>query len=495
MRGEERDCYEGDPGTLDVGSCVGGTQVCLETNVWGTCDGQVLPATDLCLADADEDCDGAPADCPDPWHVIAVTGPIVGGIDLAVAPDDSVVLLGYFQGTIMAGGQPFTAADSGAFVVKVTPSGTVEWARALIGPGAAHAFALAVGPSGEIVVVGEFSGDMDFGVGQAASAEGNDGFIWGLDEAGAPQWVETFGGSAGDDAEWARDVAIDAEGNIAITGAYTGAAELGGVELPDAGFPSGAFVAKLTPAREMIFYEAGSYYGFGAVAFAPEGDLLATFRKLLAGAVDIGTGPISEEAFIARFDPAGAPRWTFPFGSTTGESQLLGDLNYLAALGSDGVLYHFTGHDPALDVGGGPLGPGAMFYLAITGAGQHAASAALGQASMLTGTATARAPDGSAFIGGHFSQSSFTVLGQTFTAADPTLEDSFLVWVAPDGSLFDARTFGAAGSGIILQGAAVDSTGSVLVSGVYTGSSVALDSGTLPAGTWQQVFVGRLAWP
>jgi hypothetical protein len=51
-----RACYEGKAGTLGVGPCHAGTQVCAD-GVWSTCGGQVLPTGEACNL-VDDDCNG-----------------------------------------------------------------------------------------------------------------------------------------------------------------------------------------------------------------------------------------------------------------------------------------------------------------------------------------------------------------------------------------------------------------------------------------------------
>ncbi len=54
--GEERFCYAGPEGTLNVGECRGGVQRCIG-GVWADCEGQVLPQPERCDG-RDNDCDG-----------------------------------------------------------------------------------------------------------------------------------------------------------------------------------------------------------------------------------------------------------------------------------------------------------------------------------------------------------------------------------------------------------------------------------------------------
>lgn len=51
-------CYDGPPGTENVGPCHGGTRVCQPSGVWGVCDGEVTPLPDACSDGIDQNCDG-----------------------------------------------------------------------------------------------------------------------------------------------------------------------------------------------------------------------------------------------------------------------------------------------------------------------------------------------------------------------------------------------------------------------------------------------------
>jgi hypothetical protein len=57
--GSVQSCYLGAPGTEGVGPCHGGTQVCKADGLsWGPCEGQVLPSSEICANNVDENCDG-----------------------------------------------------------------------------------------------------------------------------------------------------------------------------------------------------------------------------------------------------------------------------------------------------------------------------------------------------------------------------------------------------------------------------------------------------
>ncbi len=64
--GATQPCYDGDPGTENVGPCHGGTSTCnAQGTAWGACAGEVAPIVEICANGVDDDCNGAVDDVPD----------------------------------------------------------------------------------------------------------------------------------------------------------------------------------------------------------------------------------------------------------------------------------------------------------------------------------------------------------------------------------------------------------------------------------------------
>ncbi len=60
--GETEACYTGPVETNNVGTCKPGMRACdTKTNMWGTCNGEILPGTEICNG-LDEDCNGTADD-------------------------------------------------------------------------------------------------------------------------------------------------------------------------------------------------------------------------------------------------------------------------------------------------------------------------------------------------------------------------------------------------------------------------------------------------
>jgi hypothetical protein len=64
--GATQSCYQGAPGTQNVGPCKAGVQTCDASGTsWGPCVGQVLPVSEICANGVDDDCDGVVDNVPD----------------------------------------------------------------------------------------------------------------------------------------------------------------------------------------------------------------------------------------------------------------------------------------------------------------------------------------------------------------------------------------------------------------------------------------------
>lgn len=64
--GQKRSCYQGAPGTNNVGVCKSGTQTCKDDGTgWGSCVGQVVPHHETCGNNLDDDCNGVVDDNAD----------------------------------------------------------------------------------------------------------------------------------------------------------------------------------------------------------------------------------------------------------------------------------------------------------------------------------------------------------------------------------------------------------------------------------------------
>jgi hypothetical protein len=149
-------------------------------------------------------------------------------------PAGNLVVSGFFRGEIDFGSGALSSGDYDAFVVTMQPDGTVVSASSFGGKGDDLPRAMAIDPSGAIVLAGDYAGEIDFGDGVVAAQGNLDGFVAAFeppDTSGALalRWAERFGSDGA--GQVAYGVAVDAVGRVAISGRFAGTLSLGPDEL------------------------------------------------------------------------------------------------------------------------------------------------------------------------------------------------------------------------------------------------------------------------
>lgn len=162
-----------------------------------------------------------------------------------VAADASgnVLITGWFSGTAVYGGAPLTpVGGNDAFLAKFAPDGTHQWSKSMGGPGDLdRAFGVAIDPSGNAIVTGEFKPGANFGGGVLPNAGGDDVFVARYDASGAHLSSVGFGSTDWD--EWGEAVVVDGSGNYIVNGVFANAVDFGGGSIQSYGWQD-VFVAK-----------------------------------------------------------------------------------------------------------------------------------------------------------------------------------------------------------------------------------------------------------
>lgn len=176
---------------------------------------------------------------------------------VATDPAGNVYASGFFNGSVDLDPGPGTTtatanAGTGAFFVKLSPSGNLIWAKTLSNTvaGSIASYSLKVDAAGNVYSVGGFSQTIDFNPSPTAtnnlvSTGGTDAYILKLNTNGDFVWAQRMGGSGG---EYSHDVDLDAAGNVYVSGyVSTGTATFGSLTITSAGSDDG-FVTKLNSA-------------------------------------------------------------------------------------------------------------------------------------------------------------------------------------------------------------------------------------------------------
>src|SRR5690606_2064424 len=94
---------------------------------WGACVDEVLPVTETCATTTDDDCDGS--DCV-VWGITTNDGGVRGGAAIAVDSNDNVLVVGSYEGELDFGAGPTeNGGDADIFVAKLNSTGAPEWTR------------------------------------------------------------------------------------------------------------------------------------------------------------------------------------------------------------------------------------------------------------------------------------------------------------------------------------------------------------------------------
>lgn len=256
---------------------------------------------------------------------VAVTGTFNGSIDLG--------------GGVMSSG---TQADE-TFVGRFDSNGDHDWSKIFVaqssfGPLVSIGRAVAtVGGSGDVVLLGSFTGEIDLGGGVRTAADDitHDVYVVRLAAAnGARVWDRIFGGS---NAETANGLLVDGDGDVVLSGSvFSTTIDFGGGALPG----GGAFVVKLVGTTGA--HDWSRTYGANGTA--------AVARDLALDGADVWvTGDFGS---------------TVNFGGDALTSDGQGDIFYMKLQGSDGAHTRSARIGGSLDENGLAIAVGSNLFLA-----------------------------------------------------------------------------------------------------------------------------------
>jgi hypothetical protein len=251
---------------------------------------------------------------------------------MAVDAAGNVYTTGNFEATADFDPGPGTynltpASFSDMFISKLDASGNFVWAKNI---GAADGYSITLDGSGNIYITGRFEGGGDFdpgaGTSNLSSAGTYDVFVLKLDASGNFVWTRNMGGTS---ADIARDIAVDASGNVYTTGIFGGTADFdpgaATFNLTSSGGDD-IFISKLDAAGNFVW--AGSMGGSSQFDRGTSLVLDASGNIYLAGNFegtadfDPGAGVSNLTAtggtdiFIARLNASGNLLWVKGIGGT-----------------------------------------------------------------------------------------------------------------------------------------------------------------------------------
>ena len=241
-----------------------------------------------------------------------------GGRGVTVDGSDNVIVVGSFQSAVDFGGGPLTSAGlDDIFVAKYDAGGSHLWSRRFGDTDVDSGRAVAVGASNNVVMTGAFAGSVEFGGGTLTSAGMSDIFVASYDATGTHLWSRHFGDGLSDAGE---ALAVDANDDIVVSGAFQVSVDFGGAVLAGAGGDD-IFLVKFAPDAGHVwsrsFGSLASDIGLG-VTVDTAGDVSITGQ--FSSIIDLGGGPLttngSTDIFIAEYSENGTHLWSQGYGNT-----------------------------------------------------------------------------------------------------------------------------------------------------------------------------------
>ncbi|MCE9672437.1 SBBP repeat-containing protein [Myxococcus stipitatus] len=238
------------------------------------------------------------------WNTLYDAGGVSTLGSIAVDVEDNVVVAAAYWDQLSYQGVPLLSVPGfNTFVLRLDAHGKPLWARGF-GPASTQTlWRLATDGDGNILGAGAFIGSVNFGGATLYSPDG-DAFVVSLDAEGGHRWSRRFGGAGFD---WGYDVAVDAEGNALVTGAFSGTIDFGTGTLTSQGGDD-IYVAKLDRDGQARWSRSfGNTSNQSGLRVIPAGRWDAVLWGRLAGTLDFGSGPVSgfapSDTFLARITP------------------------------------------------------------------------------------------------------------------------------------------------------------------------------------------------
>ena len=179
------------------------------------------------------------------WLWVKQAGGTSGDIGNSIAVDDNghSYITGEFRDNATFGTTTLTCSGyDDIFVAKMDSNGNWLWVKQAWGISYDLTNSIAVDTNGNSFVTGNFSGSSTFGTTTLTSSGDYDIFVAKLDSNGNWLWAKQAGGTSSD---YTNDIAVDANGNIYVTGEiFEESAIFGTTTLNSSGFID-IFVAKL----------------------------------------------------------------------------------------------------------------------------------------------------------------------------------------------------------------------------------------------------------
>ncbi len=320
--------------------------------------------------------------------------------------DGNVYIAGSFKDAVNFGaGNLYSAGSNDIFLAKFNSAGVLQYAKRFGNAGDQPGGAIAISPDGTVILGGYFGGRVNFGGGNLVNGGGWDVYVAAFNPAGISQWSHSFGDAAN---QRGLSVDTDGFGNVYLTGEFAGQVNFtGGLTdtLTSAG-GNDVFLAKFNSGGAHVWSHGfGDALSQSASALATDAAGETYVTGYFQGSLDFGTGAVVAggplDVFLAKFNPAGTNAWTRHFNTYIGA----GNTVTTDASGNAYVAGSFSG---TADFGAGGVvsaGGSDIFLVKYSGAGSYEWGQQFGDDMDQIATSLATDGLGAVYVTGAFSGS------------------------------------------------------------------------------------------
>jgi len=413
------------------------------------------------------------------------------GRSVAVDGKGNIYVTGEFRGTAYFDPSGdidvhVSAGGTDIFLTKINADGSYGWTKTMGGTEDDYCSSVAVDGSGNVYTTGEFRGTVDFDPGTETdnhiSAGERDVFITRINADGTYGWTQDIGGTSIDAG---RSVAVDENGNIYVTGFFSGSV--------DFDFSAEEIDVKISAGNTDIFltkiYADGSYgwtqkMGGASVetswSAAVDGNgnifLTGTFQGSMdfnpeQAGTDFHTSAGGRDIFITRINSDGSYGWTGTMGGTGNDNGQSVAVDRNGNVYLTGYFYNTVDFDPGEGTDSHTsVGSNDIFLTRLDAEGTYGWTLTMGGTGSDSSQSVAVDRNGNVYLTGGFAYEVDFDPGEGIDSHTAAGTDIFLTRINVDGSYGWTQTMGDASSDSGTS-VTVNGRGNIYVTGYFYGTA------------------------